>query len=130
MDRWYALIGRVLEDVRARGPPDAADVSLMAHLLRIVDPATCAPLTDAQLLPEIGIVFVAGMETSGKTMGWTLCVPCAQCPSVNVWDIASSTSTHLNLKSILNLCVREAVHDNWLPAARTACTLFSELLTP
>ena len=77
MDRWYALLERVLEDVRARGPPDAADVSLMAHLLRIVDPATGAPLTDAQLLPEVGIVFVAGMETSGKTMGWTLCAPCA-----------------------------------------------------
>ena len=107
MDRWYALIERVLEDVRARGPPDAADVSLMAHLLRIVDPATGAPLTDAQLLPEVGIVFVAGMETSGKTMGWTLCVPCAQCSSVNVWDIAS-TSTDLN-QIKFNLCVREAV---------------------
>ena len=77
MDRWYALLERVLEDVRTRGPPDAADMSLMAHLLRIVDPATGAPLTDAQLLPEVGIVFVAGMETSGKTMGWTLCAPCA-----------------------------------------------------
>ena len=77
MDRWYALLERVLEDVRTRGPPDGADMSLMAHLLRIVDPATGAPLTDAQLLPEVGIVFVAGMETSGKTMGWTLCAPCA-----------------------------------------------------
>ena len=76
MDRWYALLERVLEDVRARGLPGLADVSLMAHLLRIVDPATGAPLTDAQLLPELGIVFVAGMETSGKTMGWTLCAPC------------------------------------------------------
>ena len=77
MDRWYALLERVLEDVRTRGPPDAADMSVMAHLLRIVDPATGAPLTDAQLLPEVGIVFVAGMETSGKTMGWTLCAPCS-----------------------------------------------------
>lgn len=85
MHRWYALLERVLEDVRTRGPPDAADMSVMAHLLRIVDPATGAPLTDAQLLPEVGIVFVAGMETSGKTMGWTLCAPCAvtQTGSVN-----------------------------------------------
>ena len=73
MNRWYSLLESVLADVRARGPPAESDVSLMAHLLRIVDPATGLPLTDAQLLPELGIVFVAGMETSGKTMGWTLC---------------------------------------------------------
>ncbi len=79
MNRWYTLLERVLEDVRARGPPAASDVSLVAHLLRIVDPATGAHLTDAQLLPELGIVFVAGMETSGKTMGWTLCACVDQC---------------------------------------------------
>ncbi|KAK9826393.1 hypothetical protein WJX81_007038 [Elliptochloris bilobata] len=72
MDRWYALLEQVLQEVRAREPPGASDVSLMAHLLRLVDPATGRPLSDAQLLPELGIVFVAGMETSGKTMGWTL----------------------------------------------------------
>lgn len=77
MNRWYTLVERVLEDVRARGPPAASDVSLVAHLLRIVDPATGTHLTDAQLLPELGIIFVAGMETSGKTMGWTLCA----CPA-------------------------------------------------
>jgi hypothetical protein len=79
MNRWYTLLERVLEDVRARGPPAASDVSLVAHLLRIVNPATGAHLTDAQLLPELGIVFVAGMETSGKTMGWTLCACVDQC---------------------------------------------------
>jgi fatty acid synthase len=53
------------------GPPADDDESLGAHLLRIRD-ADGRPLPDERLLPHIGMIFFAGMDTTGHTMSWTL----------------------------------------------------------
>jgi cytochrome P450 len=53
------------------GPPADDDESLGAQLLRIRD-ADGKPLPDEQLLPHIGILFAAGMDTTGHAMAWSL----------------------------------------------------------
>ena len=63
---------RLLRTVKERGPPAPDDVSIAAHLLRIEDPVTGEPLSDERLLPEIATLFVAGTDTTGHTMAWTL----------------------------------------------------------
>ena len=66
------------EHTRGAGPPAEDDESLGAHLLRIRD-ADDRPLPDERLLPHIGMIFFAGMDTTGHTMSWTLCAS-AQIP--------------------------------------------------
>ena len=46
--------------VKACGSPAPADQTIAANLLRCKDPATDAPLTDAQLLPMAAMFFWAG----------------------------------------------------------------------
>lgn len=61
----------LLAEVKARGPPAADDVSIAAHLLRLVDPVTGAPLDDALLAGEFGVYFTAGIESAGNALTWT-----------------------------------------------------------
>ena len=58
--------------VKARGPPDAEDVSIAAHLLRLRDPATGQPLPNDLLAGEFGLFFSAGIESAGNAISWTL----------------------------------------------------------
>ena len=58
--------------VKARGPPDAEDVSIAANLLRLRDPATGQPLPDDLLAGEFGLFFSAGIESAGNAISWTL----------------------------------------------------------
>ena len=58
--------------VKARGLPDAEDVSIAAHLLRLRDPATGQTLPDDLLAGEFGLFFSAGIESAGNAISWTL----------------------------------------------------------
>lgn len=62
----------LLDEVKARGPPAACDVSIAAHLLRLRDPASGQPLSDDILAGEFGVFFAAGIESAGNAMSWTL----------------------------------------------------------
>ncbi|GAB4815789.1 hypothetical protein N2152v2_002835 [Parachlorella kessleri] len=62
----------LLKTLKANGPPADDDMSLAAHLLRLRDPFTGAPLSNERLLPEIATFFIAGFDTTGHTMAWTL----------------------------------------------------------
>lgn len=51
------------------------DPGSFADLLRKVkDPKTGTPLTAQQMLPEVAALFFAGIDTTGHTGAWTLCV--------------------------------------------------------
>lgn len=78
--RYQRLIEDLLATLRARGPPAADDTTIAAHLLRIRDPSG-QPLTDEQLAPEIGILYLAGVETSAHTVAFVLCALARMRPS-------------------------------------------------
>ena len=62
----------LVAEVKARGPPAAADESIAAHLLRLRDPSDGdKPLDDAALANEFGVYFAAGIESAGNAMTWT-----------------------------------------------------------
>ena len=61
--------------VRARGEPSPDDKSIAAHLLRIRDPETGAPLADDLLAGEFGLFFSAGLESAGNALTWTVYAP-------------------------------------------------------
>ena len=62
----------LLAEIKAKGPLHESDVSVAAHLLRIVDPKTGQPLPDDRLAAEIGVLFTGGFETTGHTIAWAL----------------------------------------------------------
>jgi len=68
---YKAHMRALVAEVKARGPPAADDQSIAAHLLRLTDPATGAPLDDAQLAGEFGVYFAAGIESAGNALTWT-----------------------------------------------------------
>lgn len=78
--RYQRLIEDLLATLRARGPPAIDDTTIAAHLLRIRDPSG-QPLTDEQLAPEIGILYLAGVETSAHTVAFVLCALAHMRPS-------------------------------------------------
>ncbi|EIE21561.1 cytochrome P450 [Coccomyxa subellipsoidea C-169] len=66
---WKELVMGLLEHVKSR----EATPGSFADLLRLVrDPKTGAPLTAAQMLPEVAALFFAGIDTTGHTGAWTL----------------------------------------------------------
>ncbi len=71
--RYQLLIERLVAELRERGPPAPGDTTIAAHLLRITDPATGRPLSDAQLAPECAVLYLAGVETSAHTVAFALC---------------------------------------------------------
>lgn len=75
---------QLLHACRARhDPDDASDTSIVAHLLRLRDPATGQPLPDDLLASQIGVLFWAGHDTTGNTIAYALYLvsqyPEAQC---------------------------------------------------
>ena len=62
----------LLHEVKAQGPVRDDDVSIAAHLLRLVDPATGQPIPDDLLAAEFGVYFAAGIESAGNAMSWTV----------------------------------------------------------
>ena len=64
---------QLLADVQAReAAGELRDSSIAAHLLRARDPSTGRPLPDARLVPEVGILFFAGFETTGHSAAFSL----------------------------------------------------------
>ena len=61
----------LVDEVKARGPPARSDVSIAAHLLRLTDPASGAPLDDELLAGEFSVYFAAGIESASNAMTWT-----------------------------------------------------------
>ena len=61
-----------LTQVRARGEPAPGDMTIAAHLLRLRDPITNAPLPDDLLAGEFGLFFSAGLESAGNAISWTM----------------------------------------------------------
>jgi fatty acid synthase len=61
----------LVKEVKARGAPAPGDVSIAAHLLRLRDPATGAPLDDELLAGEFSVYFAAGIESASNAMTWT-----------------------------------------------------------
>ncbi|KAK9819280.1 hypothetical protein WJX81_006108 [Elliptochloris bilobata] len=72
LQRYQRVVEDLLAQLRARGPPVKDDTTIAAHLLRIVDPATGRGLPDELLAPEIGILYLAGVETSAHTVAFVL----------------------------------------------------------
>ncbi|KAK9819693.1 hypothetical protein WJX72_001295 [[Myrmecia] bisecta] len=68
-DRYHDIEKWLLNEIRTTPP---APSTIAGHLLRIKDPATGKPLADERILPEIGILFLAGFETTGHTAAWIL----------------------------------------------------------
>ena len=94
-DEFRLVCTDILSSLRARDPPSADDCSVGAQLLKIVDPNTGAaaqnnpygplrvrcgsrfeslsalaglPLSDAQLVAEIGTFIMGGFETTGHPL--------------------------------------------------------------
>ncbi len=66
-----AIIAGLVEECQTR-PPTAEDAnSIAGHLLRLRDPAG-RPLSGARLMEEFSVFFIAGSETTGHTIAWTL----------------------------------------------------------
>ncbi|KAK9837127.1 hypothetical protein WJX81_004899 [Elliptochloris bilobata] len=67
-----ALMRDLAEEVHARGArSEEEDPTVAGHLMRVRD-AAGRPLPFTRLWSEISIVFMAGMETTGHTISWTL----------------------------------------------------------
>lgn len=68
---YKAHMRALVAEVKARGPVRDDDQSIAAHLLRLRDPATGAPLDDDLLAGEFGVYFAAGIESAGNALTWT-----------------------------------------------------------
>eukprot|EP00891_Asterochloris_glomerata_P001568 jgi/Astpho2/1568/Aster-x1016 len=69
MANFQAMVMDLLKDVQKRPPPEH---TIAAHLLRIRDPNTGLPLDERTLQAEIGLLFIAGFETSGNASSWLI----------------------------------------------------------
>ncbi|KAK9840093.1 hypothetical protein WJX74_003186 [Apatococcus lobatus] len=72
MDEYGNIIKGIVKEMKARGPPEADDLSVGAQLLRAKDPATGLGLTDKQLQAEVGTFIMGGFETTAHTLSFTL----------------------------------------------------------
>lgn len=78
-----AILGKPLKKRLAamrRGEP-TPDKDILATLLRTTDPVTGTRFSDAELLDQIAMLFLAGHETSATAAAWALYL-LAQCPHV------------------------------------------------
>ncbi|CAD7695564.1 unnamed protein product [Ostreobium quekettii] len=120
-DRFQAEMTRLLEEMKARGPPAEDDFSIGAQLLRLEKEGG---VSTERILSEIGILFVEGFETTGHTISWTLfCLatnPGAQERVAEELDAAGLLSNpgqtarelefqDLNKLTYLACCIKEAM---------------------
>eukprot|EP00884_Botryococcus_braunii_P017299 jgi/Botrbrau1/4252/Bobra.0044s0047.1 len=71
--KMMGTMGKLLmKEVQLRGTPSPTDRSIAAHLMRLEDPATRRPLPDARMAAEFSGFLLAGAETTGHTISWTL----------------------------------------------------------
>ncbi len=68
------LLAELVQDCQKRSPEAAGDKSIAGHLLRLRD-AKGQPLSFRRMVQEFFIFFLAGSETTGHTIAWTLCAP-------------------------------------------------------
>ncbi|CAL8472312.1 g11855 [Coccomyxa elongata] len=69
--RVRAVIEALVKDCQNRPPSNEDAGSIAGHLLRLRD-ARGKPLTTERLIEEFEIFFIAGSETTGHTIAWTL----------------------------------------------------------
>ena len=65
------LLEELVQDCEKRSPEAAGDKSIAGHLLRLRD-AKGQPLSFSRMVQEFFIFFLAGSETTGHTIAWTL----------------------------------------------------------
>lgn len=69
--RVRGIIKALVQDCQNRPPSDEDAGSIAGHLLRLRD-GRGRPLTTDRLVEEFEIFFIAGSETTGHTVAWTL----------------------------------------------------------
>ena len=67
-DEWKKLVAAVME----KEDPVDGDEPMWYALKNTIDPDTGAPLTDREMISEIGTIIMAGMHTTGHQLAWTL----------------------------------------------------------
>lgn len=120
-DRFQAEMAKLLEKMKANGPPAEDDLSIGAQLLRLLEDGN---VSKERVLSEIGILFVEGFETTGHTISWTLfCLatnPGAQQRVAEELEAAGLLSSScqaqrelefqdLNKLTYLSCCIKEAM---------------------
>ncbi|KAF5834271.1 cytochrome P450, partial [Dunaliella salina] len=72
--KFLHLAGDVVRHAKEKPAPPG---TLMSALLNLTDPETGKKLTDRQLKAEVGILLIAGFETTAHSIAWTLmCLAC------------------------------------------------------
>jgi len=120
-DHFQKEMVRLLEEMKAKGPPAEDDFSIGAQLLRLLQDGG---VSKERILSEIGILFVEGFETTGHTISWTLfCLATNQGAQERVAEelaaaglLSSPGGTarelefqDLNKLTYLSCCVKEAM---------------------
>eukprot|EP00884_Botryococcus_braunii_P001263 jgi/Botrbrau1/11137/Bobra.331_1s0007.1 len=71
--RFHRVTRDLLHHLKEKDRSGRLDPDTVAgRLLRIKDPTSGAPLSDDVLVPQIGIFFAAGFETTAHTLAWVL----------------------------------------------------------
>uniref|UniRef100_A0A7S3VHT2 Cytochrome P450 n=1 Tax=Dunaliella tertiolecta TaxID=3047 RepID=A0A7S3VHT2_DUNTE len=72
--KYEQLAESVVRNAKEKPAPPG---TIMSALLSLTDPETGKKLTDAQLKAEVGILLIAGFETTAHSIAWTLmCLAC------------------------------------------------------
>jgi cytochrome P450 len=72
------VLEELVVDCQKRQPTAGDDKSISGHLLRLRD-AEGRQLSFRRLVQEFFIFFLAGSETTGHTIAWTLCAHLSAC---------------------------------------------------
>jgi cytochrome P450 len=91
MTHWRGVVSKMLAHVKAS---QTAPGSFCTLLQKVRDPRTGAPLTDAQMTPEIAALFFAGIDTTGHTGTWALYL-LSQHPDVEAKIVAELDAAEL-----------------------------------
>jgi cytochrome P450 len=67
-ERIRALVGRMLDRRIADGGPEGGDIA--GDLMAARDPETGEPFTREELIDQIGVMFLAGHETTASVLTW------------------------------------------------------------
>jgi cytochrome P450 len=69
--QFRAEMRALLDEVKAKGAPAAADQSIAAQLMRVMAERP-HDVDEERILSEIGMLFVEGFETTGHSTAWSL----------------------------------------------------------